>query len=166
MTPKWRTQGTVSDGHLLLVVVGVALVATAFKGLLWYSVDQAHGVNVAGTGFTFDDLGGNADTLVAPVASAYFDWLAWTLLIAVAVIALLANIPTPASDALRVASFLIGTTGVVATYYAVAQLFNAQRAAGGSAQSVWHNSSFGFWGALVGFALATVGGVFGPHRAS
>ena len=49
-------------------MVGARLVAVAITLLPWYSTDG--GNNVAGTGFTFADLGGNADALNAAVAAA------------------------------------------------------------------------------------------------
>lgn len=147
------------------MLVGATLLVLALRGLLWYSVDSAKGLNVAGTGFTFADLRGNADNLTAPVTGAYFNWLAWLLLVGVTVVGVAANLPTRAADGLRVAGLLIGLLGLVATYYALAQLFNAQRAAGGSSHSVWHNSSFGVWAAFAGFALATIGAGIGPRRA-
>jgi hypothetical protein len=145
----------------VLVIVGAALAVAALAGLSWYAVDD--GADSAGDGFTFADLHTNADQLGAPISSAYFDWLAWTLLIGVTVVGLAANLRTPATNGLRVAGFLLGAIGVGATFYALAQLFNAQRAAGGSDHSVWHNSTLGMWCALLGYLLAGVGAVLGPR---
>jgi hypothetical protein len=157
-----RPRRAVNDRNLLLVVVGAALVVAAFGGLQWYKADG--GNNVAGLGFTADDLKANADSLGAAVAGAYFDWLALTLLVVGGVAALAANVPSPVCDPLRVVAFTVGLLGVIATYYALAQLFNAQQAAGGSAHTVLHNASFGVWAALLGFALITLGGALGPRR--
>ncbi len=153
----------VNDRSLVLLVVGAACVVAAFKLLPWYST--AGGNNVAGTGFTFDDLGGNADALNAAVAGAYFSWLAWTLLIATGVLVVAASVPSPATDALRVLAFVGGLVGLVATYYALLQLFDAEQAAGGSSHSVFSSSSYGLWAALVGFVLLTVAGTWGARRA-
>ncbi|MGI8677307.1 MAG: hypothetical protein ACR2LX_01185 [Jatrophihabitans sp.] len=149
---------------VLVVIAGLVLVLASQYGLLWYSVDSKKGLNVAGTGFTFTDLHTNATRLTAPIAGAYFGWLAVSLLVASGVVGIAANLPTPLSDPLRVAGFLLGMLGVFGTYYALAQLFNEQRVAGGSSHSVWHNSSFGTWAALLGFALTAVGAGLGPGR--
>jgi hypothetical protein len=157
-----RSRRALNDRNLLLVVVGAALVIAALGGLQWYTTEG--GNNVAGLGFTATDLQANADSLGAPVAGAYFDWLGMTLLVVGGVAALAANVPSPVCDPLRVVAFLAGLLGVIATYYALAQLFNAQKVAGGSAHAVLHNASFGVWAALAGFALITVGGALGPRR--
>lgn len=146
---------------VVLVVVGAALVALSIATLQWYRVD--HGVDVAGTGFTFHNLQQNADQLNAPIAAAYFNWLAFTLGAAVTVIGLLANVRLPANGPLRVLGFLCGVGGVVGTYYALAQLFYAQHAAGGSKHGVLHNATYGVWCALAGFALAGLGAALGPR---
>ncbi|MDQ2795994.1 MAG: hypothetical protein M3Y06_02345, partial [Actinomycetota bacterium] len=149
--PARRSHGTVNTANVLLVIIGVIILLASQYGLLWYSVDTTKGFNVAGTGFTFTDLRANTAKLSAPVAGAYFDWLAVTLLVAVGIVGIAANLPTPLSDPLRVLGFLLGSLGVVGTFYALAQLFTAQHAAGGSSHSVWHNSSFGTWAAFAGF---------------
>jgi hypothetical protein len=156
-----------SDGRAIggrgiaLVVVGVALVVLSIGALQWYRVQPR--VDVAGSGFTFRDLQQDADQLNAPVAAAYFNWLAFALGVALAVVGLLANVPLPGNGVLRVAGFLLGAAGAVATYYALAQLFYAQHAAGGSRHGVLHNASFGLWCCLAGFVVAGVGAALGPR---
>ncbi|HEV7205007.1 MAG TPA: hypothetical protein VGN18_10370 [Jatrophihabitans sp.] len=145
------------------VVIGGTFVVLAILGLSWYAVED--GADTAGSGFTFADLKANADQLSAPIASAYFDWLAWALLVAVVLVGFAATLPTKVADVLRVLGFFLGVVGVAATFYALAQLFNAQRAAGGSDHGVWHNSTLGTWAALGGFLLAGIGAVLGPRRA-
>jgi hypothetical protein len=144
-----------------LVVAGVVLVILAVASLQWYRVDP--GVDVAGSGFTFRDLQQNADQLHAPVAAAYFSWLAFALGLGALVAGVLANLPTVGTNVLRLVGFLIGVAGVVGTYYALAQLFYAQRAAGGASHSVLENASYGVWCALAGFLLAALGAVLGPR---
>lgn len=146
-----------------LVVVGVVLVILAVASLQWYRVDA--GVDVAGSGFTFRDLQQNADQLDAPIAAAYFNWLAFALGLGAAVAGVLANVPSAAANVLRLLGFLIGAAGVVATWYALAQLFSAQHAAGGGGHGVLHNASYGVWCALAGFLLAALGATIGPRPA-
>jgi hypothetical protein len=156
-----------SDGRsigargIALLVAGLALVVLSVGALQWYRVQP--GVDVAGSGFTFRDLQQNADQLNAPVAAAYFNWLAFALGVAVAVVGVLANVPLPGTGVLRVAGFLLGAAGAVATYYALAQLFYAQHAAGGSSHSVLHNASYGLWCCLAGFVVAAIGAALGPR---
>lgn len=145
----------------MLVVVGAALVVLSVATLQWYRVNQ--GVDVAGSGFTFHDLQQNADQLNAPVATAYFNWLAFTLGVAVTITGILANVPLPANGLLRVLGFLCGAGGVVGTYYALSQLFYAEHAAGGSKHGVLDNATYGVWCAFAGFALAAIGALLGPR---
>lgn len=161
MATTKRDRRTTGTSGVLLVALGAVLALLSIVGLRWYAVDS--GADTAGDGFTFADLHSNADQLNAPIASAYFDWLAWTLLIAVVVVGLAANLPTPVADVLRVVGFVIGVVGVVGTYYSLAQLFNAQHAAGASDHSVLHSSTLGVWCALAGFAIAGFGAVLGPR---
>lgn len=156
-------QRSVGGFGVALVVAGTALVVLAVASLQWYRVSR--GTDVAGSGFTFRDLQQDADELGAPVAAAYFNWLAFALGLAVAVAGILANVPNPLSGLLRVLGFLVGIAGVVGTYYALAQLFDAQHAAGGTAHSVVDNASYGLWSALAGFLLAGIGAALGPRPA-
>ncbi|MBE7187582.1 hypothetical protein, partial [Jatrophihabitans endophyticus] len=118
---------------VVLLLAGAVLCALSFVALPWYSVSG--GADSAGEGFRFADLHADADQLAAPVATAFFDRLAWGLVGIVVVLALLARadgVTDRAAAALRVIAFLAAAGGVVLTYYALAQLFNAQRVAGGS----------------------------------
>jgi hypothetical protein len=156
-----RRRVSIRVAGIVLVLVGAALTLAAIGGLTWYAVDD--GADSAGAGFTFADLHTNADQLGAPIAAAYFDWLAWVLLIGLVVVGIAANVSSPATNGLRVLGFLLGVIGVGGTYYALAQLFNAQRAAGGSNHSVWPNSTLGVWCALIGYLLAGTGAGLGAR---
>jgi hypothetical protein len=147
-----------------LLLIGTVAVVVSFVTLHWYSVDSA--ADSAGEGFTFADLHDNADQLGAPVAAAYFDKLAWGLVAVVVLLGLAARIPSPVTSLLRVLGFLAGVLGVALTYYALAQLFNAQRAAGGSGHGVLHNAGTGLWLAYAGYALLALGAVVAPSRPS
>lgn len=144
---------------LVLVFVATALAATSFRTLRWYSVDAA--TDSAGDGFTFTDLHANADRLGAPVAAAYFDKLAWGLMALVVLLALAARVASPVRRLLRLLGFLVGVAGAVLTVYALAQLFNAQRVAGGSDHGVLHNASVGLWTAIAAYLMAALGAVLG-----
>jgi hypothetical protein len=141
-----------------LVLLGAVLVLLSFRFLDWYDVPSS--ADSSGN-VTFSKLHSSADQLGgAGVATAYFDWLAWVLLLGVIVAGAAANVSTPVVDVLRVTAFLLGVAGAAATYYALAQHFDAT----GSAHSVLHNSTWGLWAALLGFLLAAAGGALGPRR--
>ncbi len=158
-TAKLWTQRDIQLRGIPLLFAGAAFAALAFHSLSWYAVDA--GADSAGAGFTFTDLRDNADSLGAPVAVAYFDRLAWALVALVVVLGLAAKIGSTASGALRVAGFLTGFAGAALTFYALAQLFNAQQVAGGSDHGVLHSSSVGLWAAVGGYLLAAFGAVLG-----
>jgi hypothetical protein len=158
VTAARREVRSVNSTALFLIVVGALAVLLALRYLDWYDVtdtatDSSGNVRFASLHSSADQLGG------AGVATAYFDWLAWTLLLAVVVVGGLANAPWPPADGLRVAGFFLGVLGVVATWYALAQHFNAT----GSRHSVFYHSTWGVWGALAGFAITAVGAVLGPR---
>jgi hypothetical protein len=143
---------------VILVLTGALLVLVAFRFLDWYDV-PAHGADSAGD-VTFGKLHSSADQLGgASVATAYFDWLAWVLLIALILVGVAANLATPITDALRVGGFLLGLLGAAGTYYALAQHFDAT----GSTHSVFYNSTWGLWAAFLGFLVGAAGAVLGPR---
>jgi hypothetical protein len=142
---------------LFLIVLGAALVVLSLRYLDWYAVtdnatDSSGNVTFSSLHTSADQLGG------AGVATAYFDWLALTLLVATIVAGWYANVPSPVADALRVVGFLLGFVGLCATYYALAQHFNAT----GSTHNVFFHSTWGVWAALAGFAVTAIGAALGP----
>jgi NAD/NADP transhydrogenase beta subunit len=146
---------------VVLVLLGAALVLVAFRFLDWYEV--AHRADSAGD-ITFATLHSNADQLSGVgTATAYFDWLAWLLLILLIGVGIAANLGVPMTDALRVTGFLLGLLGAAATYFAIAQLHDAQVAAGAQKHSVFYNSSWGLWAAVVGYLAAAAGAALGPR---
>ena len=156
-----RHDGDVRGAGLLLVLAGALLALLSFRFLDWYDVPSG-GADTAGDP-TFAALHDSAQQLGgAGVALAYFQWLSWTLVIAVAVIGLGAAIPLPGADLLRLLGFLLGLLGAVATYYALAQHQNAI----GSTRGVFYNATWGVWVAIGGFLIAGIGAVLGPRKAS
>ncbi|HEX3337195.1 MAG TPA: hypothetical protein VHS54_12105 [Jatrophihabitans sp.] len=147
---------------LVLVLAGAALVLVSFRFLDWYEIRSPSADSVPEITFSrlhrgVDDLGG------AVVASAYFAWLAWVLLIGVIAVGCVANAPSPLADAMRVGGFLIGLLAAAATYYALAQYRDAQVNAGATRHGVLFNSTWGLWIAIVGYLLAGVGAAVGPR---
>jgi hypothetical protein len=158
VTATRREERSVNSTGIFLLVVGAVAVLLALRYLDWYDVtdtaaDSSGNVRFASLHASADQLGG------AGVATAYFGWLAWALLVAVLVVGGLANAPWPPADGLRVTGFLLGFLGVVATWYALAQHFNAT----GSTHNVFYHSTWGVWGALAGFAITALGAVLGPR---
>ena len=164
-----RLQGVTSAEHgqraigvpgIGLVVTGGLLVLVAFRFLDWYDVPTAS-ANSAGE-VTFGKLHSSAEQLSgAGMAGAYFGWLAWTLLIALLVAGVGANVASPAADALRVTGFTLGIAGAGTTYLALAQHFDATA----SEHGVFYNSTWGVWATLAGFLAAGAGAAIGPRRA-
>ena len=163
---------TSAEGERTVRVVGVAVVLAgavlalaAFRFLDWYDT-AARGADTAQTS-TFSDLQDNADQLSgAGAATAYFDWLAWVLLIALVCIGVAANLPIVAADVLRIVGTVLGVAGVAATYFAIAQLHNAQEAAGGEHHNAFYNATWGLWLTFLGFAVGGVGALLGPRKAA
>jgi hypothetical protein len=158
---------TTQDGRqvklsaVALVLAGAVLVLVSFRFLDWYEVP--HRADSTGD-ITFGTLHSNADQLSGVgAATAYFDWLAWLLLILLIGVGIAANLNAPMTDALRVAGFLLGLLGAAATYFAIAQLHNAQVAAGAEKHSVFYNSSWGMWAAFTGYLAAAAGAALGPR---
>jgi hypothetical protein len=142
-----------------VVLVGALLVLAAFRFLDWYDV-PARTADSAGN-VTFGKLRASTDQLTGTgLAGAYFDWLAWVLLIALIITGVAANLATPISDPLRVAGFVLGLLGAIATYYALHQHFRATA----SHHGVFYNSTWGLWAAIGGFLLAAAGAVLGPRK--
>ncbi len=147
------------SGPAWLIVLGAAAVIASFVRLDWYDTGNRAADTVGDSRFT--DLRHNVDAVGGtPIAGAYFDWLGWALLGAVVVLGIAACLGTRASDPLRVAGFVTGLAGVVATFYALGQMVHAQ---GLGTSSIWRNSGFGLWLTVAGFAAAALGAGLGPR---
>ena len=145
---------------VVLVLAGALLVLASFRLLDWYDVpgqatDSTRSV-------TFSALKTSADQLTdSGLATAYFDWLAWVLLVALILVGVAATARTRLADPLRVAGFLVGLLGAASTYFALTSYFDAAR----SEHDILDNSSWGLWSVLLGFLLAGVGAALGPGPA-
>ena len=163
MTGADEDQRVIRPLGVAVVLVGALLTLASFRLFDWYDT-AASGADSAGTA-TFSDLHDNADQLTgAGAATAYFDWLAWVLLIALVFVGVAANMPVPLADILRVAGCVVGVLGIAATYFAIAQLHNAQVSAGGERHTAFYNSTWGLWLAFAGFAAGAFGALLGPRR--
>lgn len=140
----------------VLALVGAAAVVIAFLGPNWG--DGANG--------KFSDIHtfvttAGAGTSVASLAHVYFNWLAWVLLAASALLALLANAPTGVAPALRIVGTLVGLGSAVATLFAL-KIISSGR---GLSWYIKH-SDVGYWLAIAGFVVMAVGALIGPRRAA
>ena len=162
MTPAKQAERLIGVPGAVLVIAGGVLALVAVGFLDWY--DAAASADSAPS-ITFSELRLSADQLSGTgTATAYFDWLAWVLIIVMIGVGVAANLPFAAADPLRVLGFVIGIVGVAVTYFAVAQLHNAQVAAGGERHNAFYNSTWGLWLAFAGFAVGAAGAVLGPRK--
>jgi hypothetical protein len=136
---------------LAVAVVGVVLVAVSFVDLTW--------LTSSGATTSFADLRDHYRSAPASVTALYFQWLGWALLAAVAILALLANVPTRLHPAWRVLGLVAGFAGVVLTFDAV---YSGQI----SLDELRKHAGAGFWLAMAGFLLGGIGAVIGPRRAA
>jgi hypothetical protein len=162
MTPAKEANRLIGLPGVVLVIAGGVLVLVAFRFLEWYDPPARADSTPR---ITFGELHNSADQLSGTgTATAYFDWLAWVLIIVLVGVGVAANLPVPAADVLRLAGFVVGIVGVAGTYFAVAQLHNAQVAAGGERHNAFYNSSWGLWLVFAGFALGALGAGLGPRK--
>lgn len=155
--PAIGTQG------LVLVFVGALLVLASFRLLDWYGIssiqDVASDTTFAALHSSVDQFGG------ARAASIYFDWLSYTVLIVSIVLGVLANLAWRFTDLARVLGFVVGSSGVGVTYYALLQYADAQADAGAAKHNPLYNGSWGLAAVLLGFILLAIGSVTGPRQA-
>jgi hypothetical protein len=138
----------------VIAAVGAVLVVLSFTVLDWLtrgSEPDSHFRTIRRV------LSRDAVPAAGP-AKLYFSWLGWALLVAVVVFALLANLPSPLTNAFRV----IGALGAAA---AIAVTFVAIKLADGPAYSEYlKHARIGFYVAVGGFLLVGIGALVGPAR--
>jgi hypothetical protein len=140
------------------VLLGGLAVLLALTVLDWYDYDG--GLNTVPAA-TFRSLRDAADFPGLPwIVPAYFDWLAWALLIAVIAVGTLANFPVRASDPLRAIGLVLGAAGTAVTYWALQEF----RSYGDEGSYAFQAASLGLWFAMGGFLLAGIGAAIGPRR--
>jgi hypothetical protein len=147
-----------------LVVVGAILIVIAFTATNWYDgPGQSHFSDLHDAVKTFHTRGYDFGA-----AYLYFSWLAWALFAAAVLIGLLANLPTPASAALRVFGALAGIAGIVLTFLAIKLVNNGDFARQIGAPTSYGNylkhASVAFYLAVAGFLLTTIGSIVPTPR--
>jgi len=98
----------------------------------------------------------------------YYSWLAWLLLAAAVIIALVAAFPTREGGQVRMLGFLVSGLGVVATVWALDVYRPGHHTPGvdpgPSFADFAAHMSFGAWAALLAFVLLGLAAVLGPRR--
>jgi hypothetical protein len=140
------------------VLLGGLAVLVAIAFLDWYDFP---GGGDAVDRVTFRDLAVTADHIDVPaIVPAYFDWLAWVLLIGVVAIATVAFVRPSISMPLRVFGFLLGGLGSFVTWYALQKITSH----GNEGSYAFQSAAAGVWVAMIGFAAAALGAAIGPPR--
>src|SRR4051812_25525768 len=133
-----------------LAVIGAVACVISFTAIEWFHEGRDK----------FSDL--HDITAKSPqatgIGTVYFGWLAWVLLAAGLVTAVLANLPSSASMAMRPIGVLVNLAGIGFTAWAVAF------AHGPKYTFFLKHADAGFYVALGGFALMMIGSMIGPSR--
>jgi hypothetical protein len=138
---------------VVLAVLGAAAGIISLTALKWYStLGRAHFSDVHKL---IKGLGSEANGF----GKAYFGWLAWVLLAVAVVVAILANLPTPARSALRALGALISLAGIGLTFLGIKFANNTRYS-----QFIKH-ANIGFYVLLGAFALTLIGSIIpAPQR--
>ena len=138
-----------------LAGIGFILLIISFTAVTWLKLTGSS------TGFSFGDVGNTLDASpsASGMASAYFSWLAWTLAIVGLIVAVGANLPSPASGPLRALGAVIAAAAIAFTFLAI-RLTN-----GAPYSDAISHANVGFYLALGGFLLVGIGSLVGPKRA-
>jgi hypothetical protein len=140
------------------VLVGGFAVLIAIAFLDWYDFPSG---GDAAERVTFRDLGATADHIDVPgIVPAYFDWLAWMLLIGVVAGATVAYVRPQFAPPLRVVGFLLGGIGSFLTWYALQKITSY----GDEGSYAFQSATVGVWLAMIGYAVTALGAAIGPRR--
>jgi hypothetical protein len=150
----------------LIAAVGAVTVIVAFSALDWFTKNSITRGSNAHTHFSdIHQLLNVADTIAAGTAKVYFAWLGWALLVVVAAFALLANLPSPLTNAFRIVGAIAAAAAIAVTFAAI-KLVDTSASAADYSDFLKH-ASIGFYAAVAGFLLIGVGAVVGPtHRSA
>ncbi|MGH8859830.1 MAG: hypothetical protein ACRDVG_01120 [Jatrophihabitantaceae bacterium] len=135
-----------------LAGVGAIVLIIAFTALDWYKATPSS------LGDVSDNLDGSSGA--AGLASSYFSWLAWLLAIALVIVAIGANLPSPASGPLRALGGILAAAAIAITFFAI-----KLDSAGIPYTTYLKNLRLGFYFALAGFVIAGIGALVGPKHA-
>jgi hypothetical protein len=152
---------------LVLGGLGAACLVVAFAAVNWFDGvtrgSQSHFSDVHDVLTALDRLGGVAAT----PAKLYFSWLGWALFAAALVGVVAGNLPSPAAGLFRVLGVLSGLAGIVLTFLAIKLAKGSLGFNEGTRNTYdeWlKHARVGFYLALGGFLLITVGALLGARR--
>ena len=137
---------------IVLAVLGAAAGVVALTALKWFStLGRAH----------FNDIHKLTNSLGSEAngfGKAYFGWLAWVLLAVAVVLAIAANLPTPASSALRAVGAVVGLAGIGLSFLGIKFANNTSYS-----QFIKH-ANVGFYVLLGAFLLTTIASLVPANR--
>ncbi len=135
-----------------LALVGAVLGVISLTAVKWFSdTGKAH----------FSDIHDIVKALGSEgtgMGKVYFGWLAWVLLAAAVVTALLANLPSSASAALRSLGVLVSLVGIGLTFLGIKFATNTKYS------DFLKHANVGFYLVLGAFLLTAIGSAIGPGR--
>ena len=151
----------------VLTAVGAVLLVVAYTATDWYDGSADSSFSKVHDQLKLVDKAGAAEG----IAKAYFGWLAWVLLVVAVLLAVAANLPSPAAPALRIVGAIVGIAGMVLTFLAI-KLLDTSKLPGSSDVAGVPNSYSdylkhtgpAFYVALGGFLLVAIASVIGPRR--
>lgn len=146
----------------IIAVIGAGLGVVSFTVVDWF--DFGTSSSPADFKGVHDGLKA-ADKFAAGIASAYFSWLGWTLLIVTALFALIAVMPT-VGRAFRIIAPVLAVVAVALTFVAM-KLFSSNASEVGIDKSYSYyldHASAGFYLALAAFVLMGIAGAVGARR--
>lgn len=164
---------------LVLIGIGAVLGALSLTVLNWFhgNLELLHGSQS-----TAGDIGDLLDRLVTTrralddrnaihlgLSDYYFSWLAWVLLAALVIVAIVAALPTSEGGRVRILAGLLSLLGILATFWSLdlyRPAHSAPVASGPSYADFVSHTSFGAWAAFAAFVLIGLGAVLGPSRGS
>ena len=137
-----------------LAGIGFILLIIAFTAVTW--------TKQGGISASFGDVGTTLDNSsnAAGVASTYFGWLAWTLAVVGVIVAVAANLPSPASGPLRALGAVLAAAAIAFSFLAV-KLTNSTTI---GYFDYFKHLNVGFYLAILGFLLMGIGALVGPKR--
>lgn len=141
----------------IFAVVGAILGVVALTAVNWFtqtgSDPRSHFGDV-------HRLLNEAGPFATGVSKLYFAWLAWALLAAAFVFAILAVLPTPASGPLRALGAIAALAGIGVTFWAGKLLTTSSP----SYTEYLKHARLGFYFILGAFLLIGIGALIGPGR--
>jgi len=151
-----RARLGVGVAGLVFAVAGAVLGVIACTALDWYKGSPASHFSDIHDALKVLHANG-ADTGIGYV---YFQWLAWALLAAAVILAILACLPSPASAGLRVLGALVSLAGIGITFWAI------DIAHGIAYTTFLKDARVGFYFMLAAFLFTFIGSLAGPRKTS